>query len=221
MLKHGPCGSPLYSETYHGQRYYRCANRNQRYPLPPTCKGSKKADILEKAFVDAVIKALNDPDKFVASLTKRGFEELEAARAGSFGLEELRNKLADLDKQEGRLVELWRSGVIQNLEAIAKQVREIQKNRKDLNEKIKTFLFDRRTIESEELFEGSVKELFANLRAAIESMDRYKLREIFQLLSLQGTWSDDKVEIQGYLPIPDTPTKDQPSDFKNSSLTSL
>ncbi|MBV9760291.1 MAG: recombinase family protein [Acidobacteriaceae bacterium] len=99
------CGSRYVGEPSHGRFSYRCAARCKRCPLV-------SERILDQAVWDEVERAILDPELIADQITKLNQQDEKASSDLSAELRDTANELAQLEKEESRLMKAYRLSVI-------------------------------------------------------------------------------------------------------------
>jgi len=136
LIRCAECGSTFYGTTCHGYSAYRCANRDNRFPLPQNCKSPQiSGKKLENAVWNSIYKAIINPKiliNHIKYLNKKVIKDKE-------GLEkEKQNYLREkhnLDKGKDRLLDIFTEGAISKND-YSKKVDELDRRREELNIRI-------------------------------------------------------------------------------------
>ena len=119
LVQHAPCGSAMYGTQAKDGAFYRCSNRERRYPLPKTCDGRAQAQRIDTVLWE-VIQAIATTPVVVWNY----FQEKEAASKDiieAWQREQERNeqRLSALQRKEQKLVDAYAEGVFSAAEVKA------------------------------------------------------------------------------------------------------
>ena len=134
MVICGECGLHFYGSPNHGKTYYRCSNRNKRFPFKKDCKASiVKTTTLDLLVWQSIAKAIQKPE-IITEQVKR-YQERHHTQQQEIQkeLERTTSKLSKLDAKESRLLDAY-SGKVISLDQLKEKVRVIKVEREALEQ---------------------------------------------------------------------------------------
>lgn len=100
------CNSPFYSSPCHGKRYYRCSNREKRFPESKDCyQPSIKAAKVEYSVIHSMKQLFSSKNRLLNHIDKSNKIESEEALTNN-------DKLKELKDETNRLISAYREGII-------------------------------------------------------------------------------------------------------------
>jgi site-specific DNA recombinase len=135
LLRCVVCGSRYDGCPSHGRRYYRCHGRD-RLVLERPCRAPwLSARVAEAVVWDAVAGVLRRPKVLLRALdgyaTRQGVRDVEVRSS----VEHVRRQLADLERQERRLLDLYLDDSLRT-EAVRTRLEELARRRAGLREQL-------------------------------------------------------------------------------------
>lgn len=114
LVKCGNCKSAYYGTPCHEKLFYRCSNRYKTFPLPRECRVSMiKSDKLDSLVWKSLSNALQNPTIIIDQVNKLINKKLQQPSKIEENIKETTKELDNLKKEEGRLFEAYKKGVIQ------------------------------------------------------------------------------------------------------------
>lgn len=197
----GDCGCRYAGVPYNETLFYRCSNRQRRFPLPADCeRGTVKGEKLESAVWDSVCEAIKNPKLLMAQV-----ERLEKKRAGRKDvLEEkirkIESRISKTRNQENRMLDAYSAGAV-TLEQLRGQMDSIRRNKQQLEEEKKGLLEERNEYGSRVTKERGVKEFCELVEERLENFEFEEKRKFLKLLVDKVWFERDCVRIKGAIPV--------------------
>ena len=195
------CGYRYMGIPCHETLFYRCSNRQRKFPLPPDCKGgSIKATKLESVVWDSVCEAMKNPKLLMTQV-----EKLKRKRAGRRDVVEgkIRKRELSISKvknQEDRMLDAYTAGAV-TLEQLRGQMDRMQQNKQQLEEEKKRLIDERNEYGSRVAKERGVREFCELVAERLESFGFQEKQKFLRLL-INGVWLEgDCVRIKGVIPV--------------------
>jgi site-specific DNA recombinase len=105
LVRCGGCGAAYVGDPCHGKYYYRCNNRCQRMP-------TVKEKSLDETVWGAVKEAVLNPDTILDQVNKLQVRNTEDETISNREVETIKRDLERIRKEESRLLEAYRIGII-------------------------------------------------------------------------------------------------------------
>lgn len=197
----GDCGCRYAGVPLHEILFYRCSNRQRRFPLPPDCeRGYIKGEKIESAVWDSVCEAIKNPRLLMAQV-----EKLKRKRSGKKDVipEKIRkteSKISRVKNQEDRMLDAYTAGAV-TLEQLRGQMDRIRQNKQKLEEEKKRLIEENSEYGSRIVKEKGVKEFCELVEERLDSFG-FQERQKFLKLLIDKVWFEgDCVRIEGAIPV--------------------
>jgi site-specific DNA recombinase len=200
LLRCDLCGNRYVGVPSHGRRYYRCFGRN-RILSHGTCRSPwLSADTAEASVWGAITDVLRDPAtllrKLVGYTTRRGVRDVELRS----GVEHLRRLMADVDRQEHRLLDLYLDETLRT-DALRGRLGELARRREGLRERLARAEAQATAHGALEARQGAITRWCAQACRGIDRLDdKGRQRLLAALVDEIRVLPDRSLEIHGLLP---------------------
>lgn len=205
LVECGNCGSPYGGEPCHNVLFYRCRNRQRKFPLPTECKErSIKADKLEISVWGTLSEALSDPRlllKYIDKLNDRKSEEVGDIEER---IEELEKSISTSHKEENRLLDAYRAGVIP-LEKLKEQITTITTKRTTLEQDKNKLVASSQNRPTKTYIKEKVYEYCNTIKNKLQGLDFYGKRYVLTQAVNTIIYHNRQAIIRGSIPIEDKP----------------
>lgn len=214
------CGYRYMGIPCHETLFYRCSNRQRKFPLPPDCKGgSIKATKLESVVWDSVCEAIKNPKLLMTQVGKLKRKRADRRDVLEVEIREIESKISRVKNQEDRMLDAYSAGAV-TLEQLQGQMDRIRQNKQQLEEERKRFIEEGREYGSLAAKETGVKEFCELVEERLESFG-FEERQKFLRLLIDGVWLEgDCVRIKGVIPVSSAMEKEK-SIGNIAGITSL
>ncbi len=188
----GGCGARYVGEPSHGKFYYRCAARCR---LVPTVRET----VLDGTVISVVEQLITDPS-LVLDQVERQKRNGTAARANRLALlAEVRKELRQIDGEESRLLEAYRSEIITATQ-LATELAKLNARRTDAAESRKAAMQHAQLRLAPEQIQKSVEEYCREVRQNYNSFAPNELREFLRTVIQNAVFDGQRLKILGHLP---------------------
>ena len=181
------CKGLNYADCFHNIEYYRCATKKRNFPNPTTCPGgSIKAEALEKAIWNKLLKFVTDKDLVKTEVNK--YIERNKSDKVVTNYEEINliKRNTELQKEREKLVEAFSKSLITEND-LALQKKRIEEETSLLDGQLNELSGQRnktRTLDVESLNEN-IDGLCAEVRDVMSSMDFEEKKKALELLGIK------------------------------------
>jgi site-specific DNA recombinase len=208
LLKHA-CGSRMSGRTHRGVIYYHCY-KDQKFkapidengePQPCSCKWVNGKS-LEAAVWDKITDLLCHPDLLVRELEKLTQPDSATRATMEEELSYIRKCLAAFPKEERRLVEGYRKGLVpdfmmrEEMERVAQERRQAEERHSELERQLVH-------LDKALSYQSQVQALAHRLSAGLETMSFDQRRELLRLLVDEVVYDEGQVTIKTIIPLSD------------------
>lgn len=200
LLRCELCGSRYVGVPSHGRRYYRCLGRN-RIASHGTCRSPwLSAGAAEAAVWGAVTAVLRDPQTLLRQLegyaTRQGVRDVELRS----GVEHLRRLLAEAERQEHRLLDLYLDETLRT-DALRGRLEELARRREGLRERLARAEAETAAHGAAESRQEAITHWCAQARRGLGRLDdKGRQRLLATLVDEIRVMGDRSLEIHGILP---------------------
>ncbi len=201
LVKCGLCGAPFGGNPCHGRLFYRCGDRDKRFPEPRECKASMvSARKLEPLVWDSVVNAVQNPSIIIKQVERLKKEQTEQPLKTEERKKEIQKDLNQLEIEEERLFEAYRKEVIQ-IGQFEKEIGKLNNGKDQLNAELKELGKEEiSTVPNREVIK-SIKGFCRFIRGRLNQFSSEERRSFLRLLLERVIIVDEKVRIQGIIPI--------------------
>jgi site-specific DNA recombinase len=200
LLRCGACGTRYVGVPSHGRRYYRCLGRN-RILSHGTCRSPwLSADIAEASVWGAMTDVLRDPATLLRKLegyaTRQGVRDVELRS----GVEHLRRQLAEAERQERRLLDLYLEEALRT-DALRERLQGLASRREGLRERLARAEAQATAHGALEARHDAIKRWCVQARRGIDRLnDKGRQQLLATLVDEITVLPDRSLEIHGLLP---------------------
>jgi site-specific DNA recombinase len=205
LVKCGGCGARYVGDPCHGKFYYRCLSRCKKYP-------TVREEVLDSAIWEAIKEAILDPSIVADQLAKIYKKRAGSEKQITTEQQEMESSLAELDKEEERVVEAYRMSIL----SPAQLGRELEKL-KARKASIEASLTANKNLIELPALRRSLEEYCKYAAGRLKSFSSQEKQRFLQTLINEVVFEGTRVRIRGVIPISDT-TSNKQSD-QESQIT--
>jgi len=199
LLRCGACGKKFLGTPSHGRRIYRCFGRD-RLRGPQRCRvPTMSAEKIEAFIWETVVGVLRNPEilteKAEAHQTRLGVREVELRSEA----EHLIRQLADLERQEQRLLDLYLAdGLV--MDSVLERLGEFGRRRAGLEERLAKARTLAVASAAKEARQGAVRRYCTQALRGLEKLEPERRQRLLRALIDEVVLKEGAVEIHGVLP---------------------
>ena len=198
LLK-GACGRKYVGIPSHGRRIYRCSGRDRLAGAERCACRTVRAETIEAVVWDTIANVLKQPDVITARLevyqVRLGARDVEVRSE----IEHLTRQLAEVERQEGKLLDLYLAADLEVL-AVKARLGEIQQRKAGLVERIGQAKDRFARHEAEHARQGAIKRFCRQALRGLAALKPEGQQRLLRLLVDTVVMLDKAVEIHGLLP---------------------
>ena len=111
LVRHAPCGSAMYGTQDKDGAFYRCSDRERRYPLPKTCDGRTQAHRLDSVLWEVMYEIITSPLVVWNYIQEKEETKQDMIEALQREQDRFEQRLTALQHKEQKLVDAYAEGV--------------------------------------------------------------------------------------------------------------
>lgn len=195
LVRCGGCGAAYVGDPCHGKYYYRCLSRCKRMP-------TVKEECLDKTVWDAVAEAVLNPAIILDQVSKLHQREIEDVSFNSREARTVERALEQVRKEETRLLEAYRIGVISPAQ-LGQELEQLKQRQSALEVRSATLLKPTEASGSNNTrrtLEGYCREAAERLR----TFDSGERQRFLRLLVNTVIFEGEQVRIRAVIPLKDS-----------------
>ncbi len=201
LMKCANCQSKYYGRaTTTGKPLYSDSNKENRFPLPKTCKSpnilSKRIDPL---VWDTIVRLLNDK-KFLDTQFKKHRNLVDESRGEqSETLQILQRQVDNWKKEEAKLISGYQTGLL-NDEQVREPLAKVRENKSRMQAQINE-LCSRQNIQEQSPTILGIETFGRLIKTGIKNLSFEEKQQIVRLLVHEVVFDGKKIVIRGFMPI--------------------
>lgn len=195
LVRCGGCGAAYVGDPCHGKYYYRCLNRCKRMP-------TVKEECLDETVWSAVAEAMLNPATILDQVGKLRERESEDERVGSREAQTVGRALAQVRREEVRLLEAYRTGIISPTQL--GQELELLKKRQSALEVREGNLRKHTEVSSGNNLRRTLEDYCRQAIGRIETFNEAERQRFLRLLIDNVVFEGTNVRIRAVIPLDDT-----------------
>lgn len=202
MVYHDTCHRMCYADSYHQRAFYRCSDKKNHSLNPNACQGeSIKAETLETAIWNDIQNLIFNPATFKEQAQNFVSRNQDDGVFRNTQLVELTKKQIGLEREQERLTDAFREGVI-DLAELKIQKEKIAVKKTQFEEAEQEILKNRKKVGeiSVDSLLTDIDQLCQDLQTVMGSLVNQERHQLLKWMGVKVTFGDFRYNIDGYLP---------------------
>ena len=200
LLRCGTCGRRYVGIPSHGRRLYRCAGRDRLVAGVNRCGARTcSAERLETTVWQAIVSVLRNPSLLAEKIESRqirlGIRTIEVRSEAEY----LTSQIAEADRQEGKLLDLYLDGGLDS-PVLRARIQEVRDRRQSLEARLAVVQRQISSQEAEAARQETIRRLCRQVLAGLSKLTPEGRQQLLRQLVNEIVLREQAVEIHGVLP---------------------
>lgn len=192
LVRCGGCSAAYVGDPCHGKYYYRCLNRCKRMP-------TVKEEHLDQTVWSAVAEAVLNPATILDQVEKLNKHKVENVRTSSRESQTVQRTLDQLRKEEARLLEAYRTGIISPAQ-LGQELEQLKQRQGALELRAANLRKDTKA-PSDNTIRRSLEEYCQSAAERLQTFDEAERQRFLRLLVDTVIFEGKQIRIRAIIPL--------------------